>query len=73
MPRDLEHDRELLPPVACERERRRVARPQTRVTTFRGKLEILWVVISPTEYDEVLEPPRDEQLPVVDEPEIARA
>src|SRR5207237_10332545 len=65
VPRHLEHDRQSFASVARERERRGVARPQARMTAFRGEFEILRVIIAPAKDDEILEPSGDEQPSVV--------
>src|SRR5262249_28183755 len=59
--------------VALDGERRPAARVQVPVAPLHGPLQVLGVQIPPAEDDEVLEPAGDEELSLVEEPEVARA
>ena len=59
-------------PSTSDRESRPVLRPEGRVGRLHGPLDVLGIVVRPPDDDQVLEPARDEELAVLDEPQVSR-
>src|SRR5262245_3160636 len=70
---DLLDDDKPGPAVAADLERRPAAGPQPRVDRLHRLLDVLRVVVAAADDNDVLDPPGDEQLAVLDEAEVARA
>ena len=68
------HDDELFVGTrfGCDREARPAATQQPRMTVLNVRLDVFGVVVAPADDDEVLQPPRDEQLAVELEAKVPR-
>ena len=69
---DLDDDGQLLLAVDLDGKRRAAPPSERRMAPLDGRLDVLRVVVRPSDDDEVLQAPRHVQVAVHDEPEISR-
>src|SRR5262249_26567962 len=66
-------DDQLLLAIGLDRERGSAGWPQRRMAALDRPLQVVRVVVAAADHDEILDPPRDVELAVPHESEIARA
>ena len=70
---DFLHDDNALLAILLHRKGRSAIRQEAGMAALHRSLDILRVDIHASEYDQVLNPSRDEQLPILKKSEIARS
>ena len=71
VPADFGDEHEPLAAAVRDAKRGREAVPQTRMTALGCDLEVVRIVVAAVENDEIFEAPRDDQLPLLEDAEIA--
>ena len=70
--RHLEHQDQPLAPLRRDSERSRIPCAQTRMAALGGHLDVVRVIVATVADDQILEPTRDDELPIDDHSEVAR-